>query len=83
MSREEYDWILAVHVTSQQQALRDLARAYTNFFNGIAKYPSPRRSGVNDSFRFQGREIKSRKLNANWSECLTENYSLYYQLLLS
>ena len=68
MLREEYDWIRAVHVTPQQQALRDLDRAYANFFDGIAKYPSPRRRGVNDSFRFQGREIKTRKLNAKWSE---------------
>ena len=43
-------------------------RAYANFFNGIAEYPGFRRRGVNDSFRFQGREIKTRKLNANWSE---------------
>ena len=68
MLREEFDWIRAVHVTPQQQALRDLDRAYANFFNGIAEYPGFRRRGVNDSFRFQGREIKTRKLNANWSE---------------
>ena len=68
MLREEYDWIRAVHVTPQQQALRDLDRAYANFFNGIAKYPGFRRLGVNDSFRFQGREIKTRTLNAKWSE---------------
>ena len=68
MLREEYDWIRAVHVTPQQQALRDLDRAYANFFTGIAKYPGFGRRGVNDSFRFQGREIESRKLNANWSE---------------
>ena len=68
MLREEFDWLRAVHVTPQQQALRDLDRAYANFFNGIAKYPGFRRHGVNDSFRFQGREIKTRKLNAKWSE---------------
>ena len=64
MLREEYDWIRAVHVAPQQHALRDLDRAYDNFFNGIAKYPGFRPHGVNDSFRFQGREIKTRKLNA-------------------
>ena len=68
MLREEYDWIRAVHVAPQQHALRDLDRAYDNFFNGIAKYPGFRPHGVNDSFRFQGREIKTRKLNAKWSE---------------
>ena len=64
MLREEFDWIRAVHVTPQQQALRDLDRAYANFFNGIAKYARFRRRGVNDSSRFEGRVIKTRKLNA-------------------
>ena len=68
MLREEFDWIRSVHVTPQQQVLHDLEKVYANFFNGIAKYPSPRRRNVNDSFRFQGREIKTRKLNAKWSE---------------
>ena len=68
MLREEIDWICAVHVTPQQQALRDLDRTYADFFNGIAKHPRIKRRGVNDSFRFQGRKIKIRKLNANWSE---------------
>ncbi len=44
--RAEYDWIAAVHVTPQQQALRDLEKAYANFFAGRAGYPSPRRKGV-------------------------------------
>ena len=66
--RREYDWIAAVHVTPQQQALRDLDRAYSNWFKGIARYPSPRKKGQNDTFRFQGREIETRSLNGKWSE---------------
>lgn len=65
--RAKYDWIAAVSQTCQQQALRDLDKAYSNFFKGIARYPSPRRKGVNDSFRFQGREVETRRLNAKWS----------------
>lgn len=65
--RAAFDWIAAVHVTPQQQALRDLDRAYTNFFTGRAGYPSPRKKGVNDAFRFQGREIKIKHLNDKWS----------------
>lgn len=65
--RAEFDWIAAVHVTPQQQALRDLDRAYANFFAGRAGYPSPRRKGVNDAFRFQGREIEAKRLNGKWS----------------
>ena len=66
--RRDHDWIAAVHVTPQQQALRDLDRAYRNWFKGIARYPSPRKRGRNDTFRFQGREVVTRRLNGNWSE---------------
>jgi putative transposase len=66
--RAEYDWIAAVSQTCQQQALRDLDRAYQNWFKDIAKYPSPRKKGRNDTFRFQGREVQVRKLNDKWSE---------------
>jgi putative transposase len=65
--RAEYDWIAAVSQTCQQQALRDLDKAFGNFFAGRACFPSPRRRGINDSFRFQGREIETRRLNAKWS----------------
>lgn len=65
--RSEYDWIAAVSQTCQQQALRDLDKAYGNFSKDIARYPTPRRKGVNDTFRFQGREVEVRKLNGKWS----------------
>jgi putative transposase len=65
--RAAFNWIGAVHVTPQQQALRDLDKAYGNFFAGRAGYPSPRKKGVNDAFRFQGREVETRKLNGKWS----------------
>ena len=64
--RRSFDWIAAVSQTSQQQALRDLDRAYANFFAGRAGYPTPRRRGVNDAFRFLGRECRIRRLNRNW-----------------
>lgn len=65
--RAQYDWIAAVSQTCQQQALRDLDKAYGNFFAGRGKYPTPRRKNVNDSFRFQGREVEVKKLNARYS----------------
>lgn len=65
--RTEFDWIRAVSVDCQQQALRDLDRAFQNFFAGRASFPSPRKRGVNDSFRFPGREAVTRRLNAKWS----------------
>lgn len=64
--RADCDWIAAVSQTCQQQALRDLDKAYANFFAGRAGYPSPRRKGINDAFRFQGREVEFERLNRNW-----------------
>lgn len=65
--RAEFEWIAAVPCVTQEQALRDLDMAYGNFFKGRASYPSPRRKGVNDSFRFKGREVRINRLNAKWS----------------
>lgn len=65
--RAQFDWIAAVSQTCQQQALRDLDHAFANFFAGRASYPSPRRKGSNDAFRFQGREVQNRRLNRKWS----------------
>ena len=65
--RAEFDWIKAVYVSCQQQALRDLDRAFANFFAGRARYPTPRKRGVNDAFRFPGREVETRRLNTKWS----------------
>jgi putative transposase len=67
-ARAEFDWISEVTQTCQQQALRDLDQAYQNFFAGRAAYPTPRCKGINDSFRFQGREVAVRKINRRWSE---------------
>lgn len=66
--RGAFDWIAAVSQTAQTQAILDLDRAFGNFFAGRAAFPSPRRRGENDSFRFNGREIATRRLNRRWSE---------------
>src|SRR5215207_2307100 len=65
--RAEFDWIRAVYVSCQQQALRDLDTAFANFFAGRARYPSPRKKAINDAFRFPGREVETRRLSAKWS----------------
>ena len=44
--RQSFDWIAVVSQTSQQQALRDLDRAYANFFAGRSGYPTPRGAGA-------------------------------------
>lgn len=66
--RASFDWIGAVSQTAQQQALNDLDTAFQNFFVGHARYPTPRKKGVHESFRFLGREVAVRKLNRRWSE---------------
>ena len=65
--RAEIDWCASGPQAAQQQVLRDLEGAFTRFFKGINGYPSPRRKGINDSFRFPGRYINIKKLNAKWS----------------
>ena len=50
--RAEVDWLKAVPVHTLQQALRDLDRAYQNWWAGRAQAPTPRQKGLNDSFRF-------------------------------
>ncbi|MGN6769775.1 MAG: RNA-guided endonuclease InsQ/TnpB family protein [Rhizobiaceae bacterium] len=65
--RSEFDWISGVTQSCQQQALRDLDKAFTNFFSGRGRYPRPRKKGASEAFRFQGREIGTKRLNAKWS----------------
>ncbi|SMF42023.1 Transposase [Azospirillum oryzae] len=65
--RAEFDWIAAVSIICQQQALRDLDKAFANFFAGRANHPTPRKRALNDAFRFNGRDCPWRKLNAKWA----------------
>ncbi|MDP2086248.1 MAG: transposase [Gemmobacter sp.] len=66
--RREFPWIGEVSQTAQNQALIDLDRAFTNFFEGRARLPTPRKRGVHDAFRHVGREVAIRRLNGKWSE---------------
>lgn len=66
--RRAFGWIGAVSQTAQMQALIDLDRAWTNFFEGRAGRPRPRKRGAGDAFRHVGREIAVRRLNRKWSE---------------
>lgn len=65
--RADVDWIAAVTCTCQEQALRDLDRAFARFFSGDAKYPTPRRRGEHDTFRFKGSEVSTKRLNGKWA----------------
>ena len=45
-------WLSAAPVHAQQQALRDLERAYANFFTKRAHFPRFKKRGQHDSFRY-------------------------------
>ncbi len=65
--RSEFDWIAAVPACCQQQALRDLDQAFSNFLAGRARLPTPRRKGINDRFRIPAQSVKTKRLNGKWS----------------
>lgn len=64
--RAKFDWIAETPQVTQEYALRDLDRAFRGFFAGRNGYPSPRRKGLNDAFRFKGREARLHRLNRRW-----------------
>lgn len=49
---EETPWLADAPVHPLQQALRDLERAYANFFEGRAEFPRFKKKGRNESFRY-------------------------------
>lgn len=66
--RASTDWIEAVPNTMQNQALRDLDKAFGNFFRGKALFPKMRRKIDGERFRYRGREAQTRAIDARWSE---------------
>lgn len=49
---EETSWLSDAPVHPLQQSLRDLERAYANFFEGRAAFPRFKKKGCNESFRY-------------------------------
>ncbi|MEV0401570.1 transposase [Actinoallomurus sp. NPDC050550] len=54
-ARKEFDWLRTGSQTVQQQALRDFARAMSNFFNGTHGRPTWRKRHWHEGFRITGR----------------------------
>lgn len=71
--RREVDWIAATPSSALTQALRDLDRAFSNFFSRRASYPTPRCKGVNDSFRIQAKYCVFRAINGRWASVRIPN----------
>jgi putative transposase len=56
--KEEFPWLSDVPSQTLQQALKDLYRGYTNFKEGRAEFPTFKKKGKRDSFRYpQGFEV--------------------------
>jgi IS605 OrfB family transposase len=66
-ARAEIRWLADVPAQTAQQTLRDLDRAYSNFFTGRAAFPRWRTRRAAAGLRFaQGVEV--RRLNRRWGE---------------
>ncbi|MPZ93591.1 MAG: transposase [Propionibacteriales bacterium] len=63
--RAELDWLRAGSSVVQQAALRDLDRAFANFFSGRAKYPTFKRRSEREG-SFVVRDLTVRRLNRKW-----------------
>lgn len=63
--RAEYDWLRAGSSSVQQQALRDLDRAFANFYAGRAKYPAFK-GRTDREGSFYVRDLTVRRRNRKW-----------------
>ena len=59
LKKTEYPWLYEVSKCAPQEALRDLGRAFTNFFRGLKEgrkvgFPRFRKKGRDDRFRLTG-----------------------------
>ncbi|MCZ9635060.1 RNA-guided endonuclease InsQ/TnpB family protein [Rhodococcus sp. BH5] len=68
-ARREFDWLRAGSTVVQQGALRDLDRAFTNFFARRSGYPTfKKRFGARQGFVV--RDLVVRRINRKWGEIL-------------
>lgn len=68
-ARREFDWLRAGSTVVQQGALRDLDRAFTNFFARRSGYPKfKKRFGARQGFVV--RDLAVRRINRRWGEIL-------------
>jgi len=54
LKKTEFPWMYEVSKCAPQEALRDLDRAFKNFFKGRAGFPKFKKKGAYDSFRLTG-----------------------------
>jgi len=67
--RAEVDWLRDVPVHPLQQAIKDLDRAYQNWWAGRAQTPTPRRKFINDAMRFSDpATFDFHRISRHWGE---------------
>src|SRR5687768_1293987 len=70
-ARAAEPWLAAGSQTVQQQALRDLDRAWQSYFAGTHDRPTWRKRGVHEGFRVVGAQARRvRQDNGTWSSVL-------------
>ncbi|MHA1917745.1 MAG: RNA-guided endonuclease InsQ/TnpB family protein [Candidatus Ranarchaeia archaeon] len=88
LKKTKYPWRYEVSKCAPQEALRDLQRAFQNFFDGLigkrppVEYPKFKKRGANDSFRLTGpirvNKRKTQLQKLGWIR-LKEKREKYYQ----
>jgi putative transposase len=66
--RAEHSWLAQGSVVVQQQALRDLAQAFANFFEHPEHfgYPTFKKKGHGEGFRLVGHTVNVEQLSGRW-----------------
>ncbi|HHW18643.1 MAG TPA: IS200/IS605 family element transposase accessory protein TnpB [Firmicutes bacterium] len=54
LKKTDFPWMYEVSKCAPQEALRDLDRAFKNFYEGRANFPKFKKKGIHDSFRLTG-----------------------------
>lgn len=57
-SESDLSWLKEAPSQSLQQSLRDLDKAFSNFFGGKAEHPRFKKKGQHDAFRFPSQRVK-------------------------
>lgn len=88
IKREQFPWMLEVTKNAPQKAIIQLGQAFQNFFAGRARYPQPRKKGVddrftltNDQFTVEGCRIRIPKLG--WVRMRKQKYDQETTLLIT
>lgn len=58
IKRDQFPWMLEVTKNAPQMAIRQLGKAFVNFFAGRAKYPKFRKKGIHDRFTLTNDQFK-------------------------